>query len=133
MKGASGAEVKVDFSLLTASSVVFDAVYVPGGEKSAAALAAEPDALEFVSEAFRHCKTVGATGDGVAFVLACPGVPKSGSGDGLVLSEDAKGGSFTGAFIKEIGKHRHWSRATRDGGLAPPPKATKTGKRARQR
>ena len=38
LKSAKGAEVKVDFSLLTASSVLFDAVYVPGGEKSVKAL-----------------------------------------------------------------------------------------------
>ena len=38
LKSANNSEVKVDFSLLTASSVMFDAVYVPGSEKSIKAL-----------------------------------------------------------------------------------------------
>jgi catalase len=34
IKSAKGKETKPDFSLLSAASVLFDAVYVPGGEPS---------------------------------------------------------------------------------------------------
>ena len=37
LKAADGGEFLIDFSLLTASSVLFDAVYVPGGARSVAA------------------------------------------------------------------------------------------------
>ena len=37
LTGSDGEQVKADFSFLTASSVLFDAVYVPGGEASIAA------------------------------------------------------------------------------------------------
>jgi catalase len=47
LKGAGGGAVKVDFSLATVGSVFFDAVYVPGGPKSVAALA--EDAAAFSS------------------------------------------------------------------------------------
>ena len=59
LKGANGEEVKIDFSFLTAASVLFDAVYVPGGEKSVAALKREADAIHFVNEAYKHCKAIG--------------------------------------------------------------------------
>lgn len=57
-----GVQVKIDFSLLTTSSVLFDAVYVPGGEESVAALKREAEAINFVNEAYKHCKTIAATG-----------------------------------------------------------------------
>ena len=40
MTGAKGEEVKVDFSLLTASSVMLESAYVRGREKSIAAVMA---------------------------------------------------------------------------------------------
>ena len=70
LKGADGDELPIDFSLLTASSVLFDAVYVPGGAESVAALSAERDAVEFVTEAYRHCKPIAATGEGVDLLRA---------------------------------------------------------------
>ena len=63
--GARGAGDPVDYSLLTVGSVLFDAVYVPGGDKSAEALAAEASAVLFVREAFKHCKAIAASGAGV--------------------------------------------------------------------
>ena len=51
-----------DFSLRNAASVLFDAVYVAGGEAAAAVLTTHADALHFVDEAFRHCKAIAATG-----------------------------------------------------------------------
>jgi hypothetical protein len=40
LTGAKGEEVKVDFSLLTASSVMLESAYVRGREKSSAAVMA---------------------------------------------------------------------------------------------
>src|SRR5450756_1212108 len=39
----NGKQIKVDQSFLTAASVLFDAVYVPDGAKSASLLTDEPD------------------------------------------------------------------------------------------
>ncbi|MES2690142.1 MAG: catalase, partial [Bacteroidota bacterium] len=60
IKGISGSEINCDESFLIATSVVYDAVYVPGGAKSIQTLKAEPNALHFVNEAFRHCKPIAA-------------------------------------------------------------------------
>ena len=47
-------------------SVMFDAVLVPGGAASAQALARNGDAVHFVLEAYKHCKTICVIGEGVA-------------------------------------------------------------------
>src|SRR5690349_138266 len=79
LTGQEGEVVKADFSLLTASSVLFDAVYVPGGEASIQSLMQENESTNFVLEAYRHCKTIGAAGAGVELLRAA-GVPESEPG-----------------------------------------------------
>lgn len=127
LKSAKGAEAKVDFSLLTASSVMFDAVYVPGGEKSVKALQKHAEALEFVQEAFKHCKTIAANGAGVELIRACSltngatvgkAQPKEQRGEeGVIIGRDDQAGNIASEFIKGIAQHRHWSREKK---LHPP-------------
>jgi catalase len=119
LKTSQGHDVKIDWSFLTVGSVLFDAVFVPGGEKSVKALTAEPRAVEFVGEAYKHCKAIGATGDGRALLQSAgigtkdrepagKGRP-SGSG-GVVLGKDADVSSVSGKFIQAGAQHRHWER-----------------------
>jgi catalase len=115
LKGSEGGEVLIDFSLLTASSVLFDAVYVPGGERSVQALVAERDAVEFVTEAYRHCKAIAATGEGVRLVAACPGVPsETPEGEepdpALVLDGNGRIDRTLRRFVQAIAQHRNWMR-----------------------
>ena len=56
-------QVAVDQSFLTAASVLYDAVYVPGGAGSISTLQGEPDAIHFLNEAYRHCKAIAADSD----------------------------------------------------------------------
>ena len=125
LRGAKGEEVKIDFSFLTASSVLFDAVYVPGGDKSGAALKGESDALHFINEAYKHCKAIAATGAGVdvlrASYLGAIGKGKATSAggkvvvnEGVVTAQDEQAGRAAAEFIKAIAQHRHWSRETKD-------------------
>jgi catalase len=125
LKGASGEEVKIDFSLLTASSVLFDAVYVPGGEKSVEALKLEPDAIHFVNEAYKHCKAVAATGAGADLLRASYVRPLNDEGseagaqavpedEAVVVGSDGQARKVADAFIKAIANHRNWAREKRD-------------------
>jgi catalase len=125
LKSSSGKSVPVDFSFLTASSVLFDGVYVPGGKGSIDALKQERDALEFAGEAYRHLKTVAATGAGSDFLRACPGIKSAADNpsQGVLIGEDTKAASVGKAFIAALGRHRHWNRATPDGAPPPKPKA----------
>ena len=88
----------VDWSLLTVGSVLFDAVFVPGGAKSTEALAADGAAVLFVREAYKHCKAVGGNGTGLAMLRA------AGIDDAI---------STVPAFLQAIAQHRDWTREER--------------------
>ncbi len=99
---ASGDQQMVDESLLTASSVLFDAVYVADGD-GARALAGHHAAVHFVAEAFKHCKPIAAAGQGAALLeAALPSVkiPAPGISADVDLSQ----------FVEDIMQHRFWER-----------------------
>ncbi|CAN5132238.1 catalase HPII [soil metagenome] len=108
---ADGKSIDIDDSFLTTSSVVFDAIYVPKGDKSVAALKEEGDAINFLNEAYMHCKPIAAQGTGGLLErsyfynmmskeeLAEKGVLMQDNMD--MLSKD---------FITAVGKHRFWNR-----------------------
>ncbi len=103
----------------TASSVLYDAVVVPGG-KSAADLAQIAAAVHFVRESFRHAKPIGASNEGVRLIAgsALPGIElasrKSGgaavSSQGVVTTTAAELDAFTASFVEAIRLHRHHGR-----------------------
>ena len=120
--GANGEEIKADFSFLTASSVLFDAVFIPGGDASVEALKQQPEAAEFVNEAHKHCKAIAATGSGVGLLarwLADKFTESNTTGKliandaGVVTSRGAVTPNFASEFVKAIAAHRHWERETR--------------------
>jgi len=108
---------------LTASSVMYDAVYVPGGEKSVAALKRVPLAVDFVREAFIHCKPLAFSGEASALLdtagvaQLAPPPPQKGveATLGIVRSAKTETKGFTQLFADAIAAHRHWARE------APPP------------
>ncbi len=105
IKGSAGKEIKVDQSFLNTASVFFDAVYIPSGAKSASALIAEPDAIHFVNEAYKHCKAIAANGDGEKFLNNTYAKSENTNKDaGLIINKSAKN------FIKAIAQHRFWER-----------------------
>jgi catalase len=117
--GSNGEKVKADLSFLTGSSVMFDAVYVPGGEESVGALKNINEASNFLSEAYQHCKTIAASGAGVQ-LLAGAGIVRNsndrgGEGNGstnqgIVTTGEDNVAMIGSAFIKGISQHRHWER-----------------------
>ncbi len=121
LTSANGAEINIDFSLLTSGSVLFDAVYVPGGEKSVDTLKADAEALHFINEAYKHCKAIAATGAGIELLRASylggdtlPG-PNAASDqpvtdEGMIMSRDVDASRVAAAFIHAIAQHRYWSR-----------------------
>jgi catalase len=108
--------VFVDKSFLTASSVFYDAVYVPGGVDSIAALEGEPDAIHFLNEAYKHCKAIAADADTLPLLKATYFGKNIAKGNkkpnaqmnGVIISEDAT--SLSKDFISAIAQHRFWER-----------------------
>jgi catalase len=125
LRSTNGAEVPIDFSLLTAGSVLFDAVYVPGGDRSVEALQGEAKALHFINEAYKHCKTIAATGAGIdllqASYLGVKKIPTAHSDgtqvaaeEGVIISRNGHFDEVAAEFIDAIAQHRHWSREVKE-------------------
>jgi len=108
---ADGA-VAADYSLLTASSVLFDAVYIPHG-LGLDLLAENDDVTEFINDAYKHCKVIGADGEATKILSAAPFVAKiTNNDDGLILSSEAGTQLFALDFIAAMAQHRFWERET---------------------
>ncbi len=121
VKASDGSALKADKTLLTTGSVIYDAVFVPGGKESAAALAGDGDVLHFINEAYKHCKAIAATGEGTDVLLAAQITPPGGNGKSPDQALQALGSVFAERqaedvasvaeqFIAAIAKHRDWSR-----------------------
>ncbi|MEP6711359.1 MAG: catalase [Ferruginibacter sp.] len=112
--GTNGKAVKADESFLIATSVVYDAVYIPGGEESVAALIQIPEALHFVEEAYKHCKPVAADADAAAFIeytyLGNNMDDKNydATADGVILGSNKN--DISKSFINAMKQHRFWDR-----------------------
>ncbi len=108
--------VTINESFLTAASVLFDAVYIPGGTSSVAELAANPDAIQFINQAYKHCKPIAAHSDAVQVLEATYFSKKLPTDDtdetvmeeGILISPDVK--TLASKFIKIIALHRFWQR-----------------------
>lgn len=113
---ANDEELPIDKSFLTAASVFYDAVYVPGGTNSVAALEADPDAIHFLNEAWKHCKAIAADADAMQVLEATYFKKKlpADFSEETVLEEGivigAKAESIAAVFIKAIAQHRFWER-----------------------
>ena len=97
--------LEVDQSLLTAASVLFDAVYIPGGKASIASLKTEANAIHFINEAFKHCKAIAADAD-AAELLDASYVDQTDPG--VLVDKNIK--SLASAFVKAVAGHRFWER-----------------------
>lgn len=113
IKTSGGENIKVDESFLGAASVLFDAFYVPAGEKSINALKMEPKALHILNEGYKHCKALAFVGQSVlleeTFFWKKIGRDKLVE-NGVILSETSNSDQFSQDFINAIGKHRFWNR-----------------------
>jgi len=115
IKASDGSEIKVDQSFLHAASVLFDAVFVPGGDKSIQALLKEPDAKDFLSDTWKHCKPIAVSKEGVELLQSSCDLDKLNEGNSV---ETRKPSQVTGLlidqspedFTKAIASHRFWER-----------------------
>ena len=115
-KARTAARFASSISLLNAASVLFDAVYIPGGAKSVDALKANAKTIHFVNEMYKHCKAIAATGEGVDLDsrFLHPIAPDQGKEPGndpaLIVEEKSDANKISEKFIKAIAQHRNWDR-----------------------
>jgi catalase len=111
-----GTQLMVKKSLLTAASVLYDAVYIPGGVNSVATLAAEADAVHFVNEAFKHCKAIAADESALQVIestyfarkLPADFTNESVKVEGVIVQ--GKADKLARQFVTAIAQHRFWDR-----------------------
>ena len=99
LKAADQSEIEAGQTFATAASVLYDAVYVPGGAH-VEALQQTGDAKAFVEEAYGHFKTVG-LGREAACLLPLSQTPE----EGVVVNCDP------GRFVEALTCGRHYGRA----------------------
>ena len=96
-------EHEVDAAIVTTESVLFDAIYVPGGKKSIDALLDEPKYKKFLNEAFKHCKAIAVDHEGED-LLDETFIANHKDDKAIFINDKPK------AFIDAIAKHRNWDR-----------------------
>ncbi|MBP5943695.1 MULTISPECIES: catalase HPII [unclassified Pseudomonas] len=104
VKTADGKSLPVDASMEGMPSVIFDAVFVPGGAASVKALSGDGVALHYVLEAYKHLKAIALHGEAKQLL----DVLKLEADDGLLEGKDV--GALTKPFFAAIGQHRVWAR-----------------------
>src|SRR5690606_31210927 len=97
-------EHKVDASIDTTESVLFDAIYIPGGKKSIKALKENAKYTKFVNEAFKHCKAIAADDEAEDFLKDTYAVKLAKNDKAILINEKPT------AFKQAIQNHRNWER-----------------------
>jgi catalase len=113
--GEADTEFTVPQSFFTTASVLYDAVYVPGGI-SAATLAGEPDAIHFLNEAYKHCKAIAADVSAMPLLQETyfyKKLPEDHSKEtalkeGIIIHDDIN--ELAKRFVAAIAQHRFWDR-----------------------
>ncbi len=116
---ANARQINVDHTFANMPSIMFDAVLIPGGPQCIAALLGMGEAVHFVLEAYKHCKSICALNEG-AQLLGSIGLKPAMSKEsvktpeaGIILADTRKApeGQISQDFIAAISLHRHWDRA----------------------
>ncbi len=101
IKGNNGTEMKVDENFLTATSVVFDAMFVPNGVSDEVMNHGIPKHL--LNETFKHCKAIATDGNGKD-LLAKTEIPTDKEDKALIVDKTPQD------FVKAIAAGRNWER-----------------------
>jgi len=93
----------VDAFLSTTESVLYDALYVPGGKEAIKTLMEEAKAIKFINETLKHCKTIGTADEGEE-LLDQTYVKLFKDDEAILINKNVQ------VFIKALSKHRNWKR-----------------------
>jgi catalase len=111
VKAADGTAVPVDKTSQVAASVLYDAVYVPGGAANVETLSQLDEVSRFIEEAFKHGKPIAASGEAAQLL------PWDGSTPGVVIGDGSDVTAFAEELLAAIGQHRFPEREGARGGI----------------
>ena len=112
LRVSAGSPVDVDGLIVANPSILFDAVFIPGGLDSVRRLQENGDAVHYALEAYVHFKAIAAAGEGGDFLSHIGLISKNLQGalpDGIFKSASMTD-DFASDFIEGIKKHRFFGR-----------------------
>jgi catalase len=116
VRGAgTGSPLDSEVSMEAAPAAVWDALIVPGGERSIQTLSDSGHAVEFLKDQYRHCKPIlllGSAGSLLDKAHIPPALPSGEKDPGLLRFEDDQAAEAITAFAEALLKHRHFGRET---------------------
>ena len=109
--------LQADRTLVSTVSLFYDGVIVPGGAAAATALCIDAKARAFISQAFKHAKTIAIVDEAEYVLTSCP-IPqhppdaqtKLQTNHGITISRDGATPAFIDCVLKSLANHRHWDR-----------------------
>ena len=109
----SGPALEATATFENTSPVLFDGLVLPDGEAGVTLLGQQAEVMDFISNQYRHGKTILALGAS-AVLLQRAGIgavlPKGKPDPGVLMDAKVKVTSVTAAFMSALGKHRHPER-----------------------
>ena len=96
-------EHEVDAALFTTESVLFDALYIPGGKESIKTLKSEGKVFKFIHEMYKHCKAMAFDGTAKE-LLDMSKIEKIEEDKALFINGQPDD------FATAISQHRNWAR-----------------------
>ena len=106
----SGRTIEADASMENSAPVLFDAVVLPDGQAGVEALARDGHTMEFVTNQYRHGKTILAFGAGAQLLERAGIAAERSKPDSGVLTLAANDDRASARFIAALSMHRHPSR-----------------------
>src|SRR5690625_1877935 len=103
VKGNAGGKLKVDDTFLTKSPVLYDSLYVVGGDVKNSSSFNE-QISQWVNSAYQHYKPIGVATSGEQYIHA--GVKNNLAG--VIFAKQST--NFPDAFVKAVAKQRFWQR-----------------------
>ncbi|RRV13616.1 catalase HPII [Pseudomonas saudiphocaensis] len=104
VKTADGQLLVTDAAMDGMPSVMFDAVFVPGGADAVAAMAQSGEAKHYLLEAYKHLKPVVVVGEARSLLTSLNLVTDAGLMEGVGVD------AVFDAFVQALGQHRIWAR-----------------------
>jgi len=113
VNGLNGDAFEATKTLENAPSVLFDGLVLPDGAAGVALLGSHVEVMDFISNQYRHGKTILALGASNALIERAGVATTLANGDpdlGMLTGDPAKAGQAIKGFIAALGKHRHPQR-----------------------
>ena len=107
-----GGVIEANKSLENSPSVLFDAIVLPDGVDAVQTLVKDGHTMEFLKDAFRHCKSILSLGASDALLDKAGLLEFTNKDPGMLWCESAGVDGVIPAFVAAIAAHRHPARDT---------------------